>query len=52
MQCEYNDMEEFLDSLTINSKYFDGDPIISHKSSMEQLSNVAPYRTQRSTKSL
>ena len=28
----------FLDSLTTNPKYFDGDPIISHKSEMEKLS--------------
>ena len=39
MKCEYNAMEEFLDSLTINPKDFDGDPIVSHKSAMEQLSN-------------
>ena len=40
MQCEYNKMEEFLDSLTINPKYFDGDPIVYHKSAMEKLSKV------------
>ena len=37
MKCEYND-RIVLDSLTINTKYFDGGPIVSHKSEMEQLS--------------
>ena len=31
MQCEYNDMEVFWDSLTIYPKDFDGYPIVSHK---------------------
>ena len=38
MQCEYNDMEVFWDSLTIYPKDFDGYPIVSHKSEMGQLS--------------
>ena len=29
-----------MDSLTINPKDFDGDPIISHKSAIEKLSKV------------
>ena len=36
MQCEYKDMEEFLESLTINPKYFDGDTNVSHKLEMEE----------------
>ena len=31
-------MEEYLDSLTVNPKYFVGEPIISRKSAIEQLS--------------
>ena len=44
-ECEVHDWNvsttirrNYLDSLTINSKDFDGDPIISHKLTMEQLS--------------
>ena len=38
MKCEYKNMRIVLDSLTINPKYFDKDPIVSHKSEMEQIS--------------
>ena len=31
-------MDDFLESLTRNPKYFDGDPIFFHYSAMEQLS--------------
>ena len=34
----------FLDLLTINLKYFYGDPIFSHKSAMEQLSKGSSVR--------
>ena len=43
--CEFREFnvsstrwKDLLDSLTINSKYFDGDTIITHKSAMEKLS--------------
>ena len=47
MKCEQNDMEGFLDSLTINPKDFDGDPTVSHRSAMEQLSKgISIYNQQ------
>ena len=38
MQCDYNGIEHFLDSLTINTKNFDGYPIVYHKSSIKEMS--------------
>ena len=38
MQCEYNNIEGFLESLPINPKYFEGYKIVSHILEMEKLS--------------